>query len=171
MILLRFQSWKGTRKNKKNNLCTIIGLENLLVKVLCVQHNFLMIIKWHNLFKMDSFKTSLDTWLKHSLKMTEVWNKKHHDLKNMSQDHCICLYCAFFFSRDSSLNLDFILFFLNVFKNQKEKIIKFTYLLILSLISIEWYAIFHWKMCNTKRGFFFFWKLQMNDMNFTINMK
>ena len=53
----------------------------------------------------------------------------------------------------------------------KKKIIKFTYLLILSLISIEWYAIFHWKMCNTKRGFFFFWKLQMNDMNFTINME
>lgn len=140
------------------------------MKVLCVQHNFLMIIKWHNLFKMDSFKTSLDTWLKHSLKMTEVWNKKHHDLKNMSQDHCICLYCAFFFSRDSSLNLDFILFFLNVFKNQKKNHQIY--------ISIDFKLDFYWMICNFplknvqyKKGIFFFWKLQMNDMNFTINMK
>lgn len=140
------------------------------MKVLCVQHNFLMIIKWHNLFKMDSFKTSLDTWLKHSLKMTEVWNKKHHDLKNMSQDHCICLYCAFFFLEILHWIWTSFFSFLMSLKIKK-KIIKFTYLLILSLISIEWYAIFHWKMCNTKRGFFFFWKLQMNDMNFTINMK
>ena len=48
------------------------------MKVLCVQHNFLMIIKWHNLFKMDSFKTSLDTWLKHSLKTT-----KRYEIKNI----------------------------------------------------------------------------------------
>lgn len=77
----------------------------------------------------------------------------------MSQDHCICLYCAFFFSRDSSLNLDFILFFLNVFKNQKKKNHQI-------YISIDFKLDFYWMICNFplknvqyKKGIFFLLKI------------
>lgn len=45
-------------------------------------------------------------------------------------------------------------------------------------ISIDFKLDFYWMICNFplkyvqyKKGIFFFWKLQMNDMNFTINME
>ena len=71
---------------------------------------------------MDSFKTSLDTWLKHSLKTTKRYEIKNIMIKKIWVKIIAYVFIVhFFFSRDSSLNLDFILFFLNVFKNQKKK--------------------------------------------------
>lgn len=117
MILFVFQILKRHKENNRHTI--IIGVQNETVMKKRSQCSTRP-SQQHNLFKMYSFKTSYNTWIKTVLKKNnkKVWNKNGMIKKWTSRDFfCICLYCAFFFiSWDSSVNLPFCLI-----DNKKEK--------------------------------------------------